>query len=267
MKSMEFLRSAKRRSLVSEIVYVMLNVGLAAALLLIVWVVESPLPAFALVLLSKWRVFAVRPRFWLAHVQANMVDLIVSAGVVVLLYTAGGSGGGEGMAFQILLTILYSVWLLLLKPRTKRTFVVAQAAIALVVGSIALYSVAFDWPSSVVVIGMFILGYSVARHVLSAYSDNDLMTMSLIWGFVTAQIGWLSYHWLIAYEIPFVAAVKIPQATIILLAISFLAERIYSSYTKHGVVRSGDVLLPALLSLGIVAIILALFNGVGAGSI
>lgn len=267
MKSMEFLRSAKRRSLVSEIVYVMLNVGLAAALLLIVWVVESPIPAFALVLLSKWRVFAVRPRYWFAHVQANMVDLIVSAGVVVLLYTAGGNGAGEGMIFQILLTILYSVWLLVLKPRTKRTFVVAQAAIALVVGSIALYSVAFDWPSSIVVLGMFVLGYSVARHVLSAYSDSDLTTMSIIWGFVTAQLGWLSYHWLIAYEIPLVSAIKIPQATIIMLALSFLAERIYNSYTKHGTVRSSDVMLPALLSLGVIALVIVLFNGVGAGSI
>ena len=264
---MEFLRSAKRRSLVSEIVYVLLNVGLAAALLLIVWVVESPVPAFALVFLSKWRVFAVRPRYWFAHVQANMVDLIVSTGLVVLLYMAGSAGGGEGMILQILLTILYIAWLLVLKPRTKRTYVVVQAGVALVVGSIALYSVAYDWPSSIVVLGMFILGYSVARHVLSAYSDNTLALMSLIWGFVIAQIGWLSYHWLIAYEIPFVDTVKIPQATIIMLALCFLAERIYSSYSKHGTVRSGDVVLPAFLSLGVIALVILLFNGVGAGSI
>ena len=267
MKSMEFLRLAKRRSLVSELVYVLLNIGLAAALLIVVWVVESPVPAFALVLLSKWRVLAVRPRYWLAHIQANMVDLIVSLGLVVLLYTAGYGGAGEGMAIQIILTLLYIVWLLLLKPRTRRTYVVGQAGVALVVGTVALFSLAYGWPSSVVVLAMFILGYSTARHVLSAYSDNSLTMMSLIWGFVVAHIGWISYHWLIAYDIPLIDTIKLPQVTIVVVAISFLAERIYSSYAKHGSVRKTDVLLPALLSFGILAVILTIFNGVSTGSI
>lgn len=264
---MEFLRLAKRRSIVSEMVYVLLNVGLAAALLLVVWVVESPLPAFAVVLLSKWRVLAVRPRYWFAHIQANMVDLIVSFGLVVLLYTAGRSDTGEGMAVQIVLTLLYVAWLLVLKPRTKRAYVIAQAGVALAVGTIALFSLSYGWPSSAVVIAMFILGYSVARHVLSAYSDNSLTMMSLIWGFIMAQVGWLTYHWLVAYDIPLTDTIKLPQATIIVIALSFLAERTYSSYAKHGTVRGNDILLPALLSLGVVGVILAMFNGVSTGSI
>lgn len=264
---MEFLRLAKRRSLVSELVYVLLNIGLAAALLVVVWVVASPVPAFALVLLSKWRVLAVRPRYWLAHVQANLVDLVVSLGLVVLLYTAGYGGTGDGIAIQIILTLLYIVWLLLLKPRTKRTYVVAQAGVALVVGTVALFSQAYGWPSSLVVIAMFILGYSTARHVLSAYSDTNLTMMSLIWGFVIAQISWLSFHWLVAYDIPLIDTIKLPQVTIVVVALSFLAERIYSSYAKHGTVRGSDVTLPAFLSLGIVIVILALFNGVRSGSI
>jgi hypothetical protein len=267
MKSMEFLRSAKRRSLVSELVYLLLNVGLAVAILIVVWVVESPLPAFALVLLSKWRVLAVRPRFWMAHVQANMVDLIVSISLVVLLYAAGHGALGRAMIVQIILTLLYVGWLLVLKPRTKRSYVVAQAGTALFVGTTALYSLAYSWPSSLVVIAMFIMGYSVARHVLSAYSDEEVTFMSLIWGFVMAQIGWLAFHWTIAYNIPFVEGVKLPQVTIIVVALGFLAERIYASYVKHDTVRSSDVLLPALLSLSILGVILLLFNGVSTGNI
>ncbi len=264
---MEFLRLAKRRSLVSELVYVLLNIGLAAALLVVVWVVASPVPAFALVLLSKWRVLAVRPRYWLAHVQANLVDLIVSIGLVVLLYTADHGGAGDGIIIQVILTLLYIVWLLLLKPRTKRTYVVAQAGVAMVIGTVALFSQAYGWPSSVVVLAMFVLGYATARHVLSAYSDSNLTMMSLIWGFVIAQVGWLSYHWMLAYDIPLVDTIKLPQVTIIVVALSFLAERVYSSYSKHGSVRSADVLLPTLLSLGVVIVILTLFNSVRSGSI
>lgn len=263
---MEFLRSAKRRSLVSELIYVLLNVGLAVAILLVVWVVESPLPAFALVLLSKWRVLAVRPRYWFAHVQANMVDLIVSVGFVVLLYGAGHASS-EGMAAQIFLTLLYIGWLLALKPRTKRLFVVIQAAMAIFIGTMALFSLSYAWPSSFVVLAMFLIGYSAARHVLSAYSDTDLTLMSLIWGFVMAQLGWLSFHWTIAYSAPFVSDIKLPQVTLIALALSFLAERIYASYAKHGGVRSGDVILPALLSLSIIAVVILLFNGLSRGNI
>src|SRR5690606_10662203 len=118
---MEFLRAVKRRSLVSELVYVLLNVGLAVAVLLVVWAIESPLPAFALILLSKWRVLAVRPRYWFAHVQANAVDLIVSLSLVVLLYSAGSIGSENGTVAQVILAGLYALWLLALKPRTKRS--------------------------------------------------------------------------------------------------------------------------------------------------
>lgn len=265
---MEFLRSAKRRSLVSELIYLLLNIGLAIAILIVVWVGNSPLPAFALVLLSKWRVLAVRPRYWFAHIQANLVDLIVSASYVVLLYAAGGQGvSGSAMTVQIGLTILYCVWLLALKPRTKRAYVVAQAAVAMTVGTIALYSLAYSWPSSIVVIAMFILGYSTARHILSAYSDTDVTILSFIWGFVIAQIGWLSYHWTIAYTVPLIDTIKLPQVTIIVVALSFLAERIYASYARHGVVKRTDILLPMILSFSILIVVFALFNGVSSGNI
>ena len=264
---MEFLRLARRRSTVSELVYILLNVGLAVAILLVVWVVESPLPAFALVLLSKWRILAVRPRYWLAHIQANMVDLIVSVSFVILLYAAGHAPLDRAMIVQIVLMVLYAAWLLLLKPRAKRSYVVAQAGMALFVGTVALYGLAYSWPSSLVVIVMFIIGYSSARHVLSAYSDSEVTFMSLIWGFVIAQMGWLAFHWTIAYSVPLVDGIKLPQIAVIILGLSFLAERIYASYDRHGVVRGGDIILPAFLSLGLIAVVLVLFNAVNMGNI
>ena len=265
---MEFLRSAKRRSLVSELVYILLNVGLAVAILIVVWAVESPLPAFALVLLSKWRVLAVRPRYWLAHVQANMVDIIVSLSLVVLLYLAGHGMGDGAMAVQIILTMLYVGWLLLLKPRTKRSFVIGQAGVALFFGTTALFGVAYSWPSSVVVILMFIIGYASARHVFSAYSNKDLTLMSIIWGFVMAQLGWLAFHWTIAYPIPFVEGIKVPQVALLVVALGFVAERIYSSFAKHSVVRSVDVMLPVLFTIGIIiALYFSPLNEIGLGNI
>lgn len=262
---MDLLRAVKRRSLFSEAIYILLNVALATAVLAVVWAVESPLPAFALILLSKWRVLAVRPRFWFAHIQSNLVDLIVSISLVVLLYAAGSAGGG--MIVQIILTILYILWLLVLKPRAKRSLVVLQAAVAVCVGTIALYIVSYEWPSSIVVLSMWLIGYAAARHVLAAYSESSVTLLSFIWGLLFAELGWLAYHWTIAYSLPLVEGIKLPQVTLIALSLSFLGERAYNSYERHGVVRASDILLPGLLSVGVIVLLLVAFNDVNSGTI
>jgi hypothetical protein len=59
--------------------------------------------------------------------------------------------------------------------------------------------------------------------------------------------------------------IKIPQVAIILLAISFVVERCYESYTRHKVVRMTDIFLPLLLSVSIVVLLLVRFNDVGLG--
>ncbi|RKV95158.1 MAG: hypothetical protein D8G53_09440, partial [Candidatus Saccharimonas sp.] len=79
---MDLLKTVKRRTFWSEIVYHSLNLGLAAVLLAIARTIQSPYPALALVILSKWRVIAVRPRFWWANIQANLVDVAVGVGIV-----------------------------------------------------------------------------------------------------------------------------------------------------------------------------------------
>ncbi len=263
---MEFLRVVKRRSVLSETVYILLNLGLATAVLILTLATGTPWLALALVLLSKWRVLAVRPRYWFAHVEANMVDFIVSVGLVLLIYLAGQSTLGHGVPTQFLLGLLYAAWLLLLKPRTRRTYVAAQAAVAIVVGTIALYSLSYEWPSSLVVLVVWLIGYSSARHVLVAYSDVDARILSLIWGFVAAELGWLTYHWTIAYSLPLGSGMKLPQATLLLLGLSYLAERTYNSYEKHGEIRANDIMLPMFLALGVMAVLLTAFNGATIGA-
>lgn len=259
---MEFLKSSKRRSVISELIYIVLNVALAIVILGVVWAIESPLPAFVLVLLSKWRVLAVRPRYWFANVQANLVDIIVSLSVVVLLYAASSA-----LVVQIILTLLYIVWLLFVKPRSKRTFVAIQAGTALFLGVTALMSVSFEWPSSLVVLLMWVIGYSTARHILGSYDEVHSAFYSLLWGLVVAEMGWLMYHWAFAYALPGLGDIKLSQTAIIMLAVSFLAERVYSSSAQHGSVRSGDIMLPALLSVSLVLVLLLFFNTISSGTI
>lgn len=265
---MEFLRIVKRRSVLSETIYILLNIALAVGVLVAVWATGTPWLALALVLLSKWRVLAVRPRYWFAHFEANMVDFIVSIGSVTLIFLAGQTAGGRGVFTQILLTLLYATWLLLLKPRTRRSFVSAQAAIAVVVGTMALASVSYEWSSSLVVLIMWVIGYSAARHVLVAYSDNDIRLLSLIWGFIVAQVGWIAFHWTIAYPLFFLPGLKLPQVTLLVLGLSFLAERAYASYHRHETIKQSDMMLPLVFTLGLFAVLLLTqFNQASIGAV
>ncbi len=263
---MEFLRVAKRRSLLSESVYILLNLALAGVVVGAVMATGTPWLALAFVLLSKWRVLAVRPRYWLAHIETNMVDFIVSISVVIMMYGVGQSGARTAALVQLLLAALYAVWLLVLKPRSKRSYVVAQAGVAVLAGTIALAGLSYEWPSSIVVLLMWVIGYSASRHVMNAYDEPDLRLFSFIWGFVFAQIGWLYYHWTIAYTLPLVTGIRLPQVTIVLFALSFVAERIYASYVKHEKITSSDILLPTLLSLGLIFVLEVFFNAAAIGA-
>lgn len=254
---MELLHTVKRKSAFSEIAYYALNIGLAAALLIISQTIQHPAFAIILVLLSKWRVFAVRPRYWWTNVQANMVDIIVGLSVAMLMYIPNVS-----FVVQVLLALFYAAWLVVLKPMSKRAAMMWQAAIAILLGTTALFMVSYEWPVSGVVVAMVIIGYSAARHFLFAYEEPNIVLLSAIWGVMCAEIGWLAHYWTFAYTIPGNAALKIPQVTIILLLLSFLTERTYRSWKKHGAIELSDVMPPALLTAALTFVILVFFNSV-----
>src|SRR5580700_1106754 len=58
--------------------------------------------ALTIILLSKWRMFAVRPRYWLANLRANAVDIIVGVSFLVLMVHTGTE------IWQLILAALYA---------------------------------------------------------------------------------------------------------------------------------------------------------------
>ena len=257
---MEFLKIVRRRSFVSEVVYTALNIGLALAVVLVIKATGSPWPAIGLVFLSKWRVLAVRPRYWFANVQANLVDLIVSISLVVFLYATflSSSSTYQKLFILIVLTSLYVGWLLFLKPRSKRSYVVTQAGVALFGGVAALFTLSYDWPVFVVVLLMWLIGYSTARHVLASYDETHISFLSLLWGFVMAEFGWLVYHWTVSYGFPRVA--------LVILCIGFVLYKSYDSYYHHQKVRGNDILLPVVFALSIILVLPPVLNLIAPGN-
>lgn len=239
----------------SEVVYILLNVLMAVAILIVVLVIESPLPAFALVLLSKWRVLAVRPQHWPAHVVANSVDIIVSLSYVVFLSAATGA-----FIVQVGLTLLYIAWLLLLKPRSKRALVTIQAGVATFAGISALMQVSYDWWDIAVVLAMWVIGYTTARHVLTSYQEPHFKLLALAWALIMAEIGWLVYHWSFGYDLRVTGNLMLSQAAVVATLLGFLAERTYASYHRHGHVVMTDILLPMLLVMSSIGLLLTVFG-------
>ncbi|MEI7689911.1 MAG: hypothetical protein WCI79_03040 [Candidatus Saccharibacteria bacterium] len=267
---MEFLKLVKRRSFLNEAVYASLNVALAIGLMIIIRSTDSLLPAFGLVLLSKWRVLAVRPRYWFANIQGDLVSVIVSISFVVFLYVANTANMGElkTLIVQLFLVALYMVWLLFLKSQSKRKFVVMQAGVALFSGITAIYMMAYGWISSIVVLLVWLVGYATARHVLNSYDEeNHTVLLSLAWGLVLAEIGWLAYHWTIAYSLPIIQNMLLPQVSVIITCLGFVAYKAYNSYYHFKKIRISDILLPLLFTVAIVTVLVLAFNNINIGNI
>lgn len=251
---MELLKTLRKRSFLSEVAYIILNIVLAVMLLVLVLVVNVPWPALGLVLLSKWRIFAVRSRYWAANIRANLVDVIVGISMVIFLYAASGD-----LPSQIGLTALYIAWLLFLKPKSKRAYVAAQAMVGLVFGIGAIIQTSPILPAFVVVLLSWLVGYAASRHILSVQHESHINFLSLVWGFVVAEIMWLTYHWTIGYQVG--NSLQLSQVVVILAALSFLAERVYVSFRKNGEIISGEVMMPTLLVLSIIGVVLFVFGG------
>lgn len=252
---MKFLQPSRRRSLFSEGIYIVLNIVLVVVVVGLVIVTESPWLAIAAVLLSKWRVFAVRPRYWMTHIQANLVDTFVSVSMAILLYAALGS-----LPTQIVLAALYMTWLLAVKPRSTRTWMAVQAGSAVFWATSALLAVGYDWPSSIIVAVVWVIGYAAAKHVLSTYDEPHRAFYGVAWAFFMAELGWIFYHWTFTYPLFGGSSLSVSQVAIIFILINFLAFKTYDSAYHNESVRLNDVLLPILLSVSVTIVLLVVFN-------
>ena len=68
--------------------------------------------AVLLVLLSKWRMLAVKARHWPANVRANAVDIFANLSFVIFMLEA------NTQLLQLTFAALFALWLLFIKPQS-----------------------------------------------------------------------------------------------------------------------------------------------------
>lgn len=247
----DFIKSAHKRTVLANILHILFYVVyVLLVLFLIVLFPTAPWAALAVVLLSKWRVISVRPRYWWANILSNLTDTMLGLGVVILMWVS------SSLPIQIILALAYIVWLVSIKPQHKRHIVVIQAGVAQFVALWALFSVGYMIPLFVLVMTVFVIGFGAARHALSAYDEVDRGLLASVWGFVIAQLGFVAWHWTIAYSIT--STLKIPQIAIIIAALAFLAEKSYVAWRNDQKISWNEIKWPAAF-VGIVLVMLLFF--------
>jgi len=206
----------------SQLLHVLLQLSLPLAVLALVRLQGAFIDiALALILLSKWRMFAVRPRFWPANIRANAVDITIGLSIVVFM--ANSPTG----AIQILWAVLYSVWLVLVKPATSTFMVAAQAMLAQLSGLMALFLIWANGPLWGLVLVAGLICYVSARHFFDSFDEPYAKLLSYIWAYFGAALLWLLGHWLLFYGL-------VAQPTLILSMVGYgLAALYYFDHTDR----------------------------------
>lgn len=194
--------------------------------------------AIMLVLLSKWRMFSVKARHWPANIRANAIDILVGVSVVLFMSKAGSQG------MQFIWVLLYTAWLLFIKPKSSLLWVALQALVGQTAGLMALFTVFGGTGSVTLVVSTAAICYFAARHYFSAYDEVLGRTSSYVWAYFGASLAWLLSHWLIFYGV-------VAQPTLIISVVGYTLAGLY--YLQHkdklskGTQRQFVVVLVAIL--------------------
>lgn len=252
----DFINIRRGRNVLSSVLHVILNLALAVASTALTVISGSWLLGVMLVLLSKWRVVAVRPRYWWLNFKSSLVDLIVGISLVMLVYDAGT----ELNLAHIIITLIYAIWLIFIKPKSSSAMTEAQSLLAIFFGTYASILTLDKFDPIFIVIASFIIGYGASRHLLIQGEDHDFSITTFTFGLLMAEFSWIFYHWLIVYNLDFLS-LKIPQLAIFQALFSFVYFHCYKSALRHdGKIKPRDIMAPTIFSVLIMVLMLIFFS-------
>lgn len=252
----DYVLARKSRNIASSMIHVFLNLLLGVGAVLVTVLSNSPILGIILVLASKWRVFAVRARYFTLNLKSNLVDLIVGVSVVLLAYYAGPSF----LPVDFILMAFYSIWLLFIKPLSNETAAMAQSLIAVFLGMSATVILSANLNSIVITLLAFLIGYAASRHILIQTSDRDFTLTTLVCGLVFSEIAWLCNSWSIIYTFG-ATGIRIPQLAIILTIFAFVYNYARRAMIKYQAdFRFKHILGPVIFGAALVAVIVIFFS-------
>lgn len=226
----DYIFFRKSRNALSSALHILLNIALGFGSIYFTALTGSWTIGILLVLLSKWRVFAVRFRYLFLNIKSNLVDFIVGISFVTLASFASA----EVSWLHLLLAILYSIWLIFIKPLSSEPGNLFQAALATFFGSTAMVLSTSTLDSAIFVLLAFVIGYGASRHILIQNDSRDVAISSLALGLLFAEVSWLCHSWVITYTFHILDfTLIIPQLAIILSILVFMFYKLNIMFIKH----------------------------------
>lgn len=252
----DYVLARKSRNIASSAVHILLNILLGIGAVALTVFSANPALGIILVLMSKWRVFAVRKRYIWINIKSNLVDLIVGLSVVMLSYFAGSSF----LPVHLILMLIYVVWLLFIKPMSSEGANLAQSLIAVFLGISASTIMTAELDATVAILMAFLIGYAASRHVLVQTESENFVLTTLASGLVFAEIAWLCHSWAIVYSFG-ETGITVPQSAIILTIFAFVYN-----YARQAVVRYREdfrfknIVGPVIFGVVLIGIIVIFFS-------
>lgn len=163
--------------------------------------------AVLLIILSKWRIFAVKPRHWLANIRTNAIDIIIGLSVIIFM-----THSVSQMA-QLLWMAAYMFWLLVIKRQSGILGVSLQAFIGQSAGLVAVFLHWGEAKTSLLMLLSWLVCYSAARHFFTSFEEPYSRFLSYVWAYFAASLAWVLSHWLLFYGV-------IAQPALLLVVIS-----------------------------------------------
>lgn len=217
--------------------------------LALVFVKWSILPlAYGVVLLSKWRMLAIRPRHWPASIRANAIDIIVGLSCVIFMAQSPST------AWQLVWLLTYEIWLIIIKPRSRTFWTTVQAGLGQFAGLAALYLLLGRSSLILLVVASWLICYLAARHFFSSFDEPLSSMLSHIWGYIAAALTWVLGHWLLYYGF-------LAQPVLLLSILSYGLVALY--YLESNDRLSSLVRREILLIMSAVIIVIILFSSWG----
>ncbi len=191
------MRSIKDKFKPKKGIPYVIHVGLNALLPFLLFVLMHFDAWFAIILflISKWRVLAVKPRYWLPNLRANGVDIIIGLSYLEFLnHTSSES-------IQLIFAVLYVLWLTIIKPKSSSIFIALQAFLGQFIGLMAIFSFQNSLAPSLLLLIVFtwLVCYLSARHFFTIFDEPFTSMYSHAWGYFSAALVWVLGHWLLYY--------------------------------------------------------------------
>jgi hypothetical protein len=223
-------------------VYLAFNALLPILVLLLVKAELANIAA-VLIVLSKWRMFAVQPRFWVANIRANAIDIII--GLSILVFMMGTLTDWTRVAY----VLAWAFWLIFIKPRTSPVWVSLQAWLGQVAGLMAIFSFSSRSQLIVLVAAVGTVCFFAAHHFFFSFDEPYIRLLAYIWGYFGAALTWVLGHWLVYHSF-------VSQPTLLLSSLSFGLGTLY--YLDHFDKLSSLVRKEVLFVLSAVVIVMSL---------